>query len=98
MKFIWDDNKAKINVRKHGIGFDQAMLIFADPWVMTIPDEEHSIDEVREISMGLEPIGNVIIVVHTTVISGEQEWTRLISARKANKTETAMYFEKRGNV
>ncbi len=53
---------------------------------------------VREISMGLEPIGNVIVVVHTTVISAEQEWTRLISARKASRTEAAMYFERRGNV
>lgn len=95
MKFEWDDTKALKNLKKHYISFDQAALIFSDPYVMTIPDTDHSAQEEREISLGLIPDGSSLVVIHTTRIRLESEFIRIISARKADKSEELSYYLRR---
>ena len=95
MNFEWDPDKARKNVLKHGIRFERALHIFSDPHILTIPDSNHSEEEEREISLGLEPIGQTLVVIHTTRGAGEFEITRLISARKADKVEAEYYYLRR---
>ncbi len=96
MQFEWDDAKARVNEIKHGIDFERACLVFADPDLITIPDIDHSDEEDREISIGAEPWGGTLVVVHTARTRMQQEWTRIISARKANTKETEVYYLRKG--
>lgn len=95
MKFEWDAVKAAKNLKKHHVSFTVAALVFSDPFVMTIPDIEHSDAEDREVSMGLIPQGKTLTVVHTVRIRDGQEWIRIISARPANQHEKSVYYERR---
>jgi len=63
--FEWDPNKEAKNIRKHGISFEEAALIFDDPMSITVIDEEHSIDEERYITIGLSTYGRLLMVAHT---------------------------------
>jgi uncharacterized DUF497 family protein len=85
--FQWDDNKARINLRKHGVDFEEGVTIFNDPLVATMPDTAHSENEQRFISIGMSVKGTVLVVVYTE----RNEKTRLISCRKATKTEIKRY-------
>ena len=89
IKFEWDENKNRINQRKHGISFDEAKTVFYDEEALVIDDPEHSEEEERFIILGLSARANLLAVCHCcrdsdTVI-------RIISARKATKTETKYY-------
>jgi uncharacterized DUF497 family protein len=92
--FEWDANKARENLRKHKISFEEAKTIFNDPLLLTFPDEEHSQNEERLISIGLSAKSNLLLVVHL-----EREETparlliRLISCRKATRLEQKAYEE-----
>ena len=66
-----------------------------DPDMITIPDIDHSDEEDREISLGMEPLGPTLVVVHTTRFRLQAEWTRIISARKANAKETRVYYDRK---
>ncbi|MCR5767372.1 MAG: BrnT family toxin [Lachnospiraceae bacterium] len=88
--FCWDDNKNRINIIKHGISFEEAKTVFYDENALIIDDPDHSYDESRFIILGLSKELNLLVVSHCyresdTVI-------RLISARKATKTESKQYF------
>ena len=87
--FEWDQNKNAKNIKKHGISFDEAALIFDDPMFITVIDEEHSIDEERYITIGLSTDGKLLLVAHTD----RQGKIRLISARKATKKEEKFYAQ-----
>jgi hypothetical protein len=87
--FEWDEEKARSNLRKHKVSFEEGTTIFHDAFVATIPDPDHSHDEQRFVSMGLSVRGRVLVVVHTE--RGEK--TRLISCRKATPTERRAYEE-----
>lgn len=52
MKFTWDENKNQLNIRKHGIDFSDAAYVFADPFALSIPDDEHSETEDRWLLLG----------------------------------------------
>ena len=52
MSFEWDEEKAKTNLKKHGIGFEEATTVFIDPFSIAIPDPDHSVDERRYIEIG----------------------------------------------
>jgi uncharacterized DUF497 family protein len=52
LQFEWDPKKAKANLRKHGVSFEEAMTIFADPLARIFADQEHSAGEHREIIIG----------------------------------------------
>jgi uncharacterized DUF497 family protein len=88
MRFEWDEDKNQINIRKHGISFEQAKTIF-DGFTVRSMDRRYDYGEVREISLGLLGKVVVIAVVHTDRIGV----CRLISARAANKVERKLYDE-----
>jgi len=89
MKFEWDRQKAKSNVVKHGITFEEASKLFlgrAD--FVEIFDESHSCDEDRFIAIG--PIAKGIVVV--VYIEKSLELIRIISARKATRREVDLFI------
>jgi uncharacterized protein len=87
--FIWDPTKAVENLRKHDVDFTEAMTVFADPLSLTIPDPVHSLGEERHLTIGLSWHGRLIVVAHTD----RKNEIRLISARKATRTERQNYEE-----
>lgn len=87
MRFDWDKNKAKINLQKHQISFEEAETVFDDQLSLTIIDEAHSFEEKRFITIGESKIGRLILVCHT--IGAEN--VRIISARKPTRGEREDY-------
>ncbi len=96
MKFEWDPDKEKTNRRKHRVSFIEACYVFADKYMLTLFDDEHSGEEERWISMGRLPNDKVLVVVHTYRKTKGVESVRIISARRATKHEEKKYFERRG--
>ena len=82
----WDDKKNLINIRKHGISFETAALVFADEERIEYYDKLHSLDENRYVVLGC--VQGVLYVVYT--MRGEA--ARLISARLATSTERKIYY------
>lgn len=93
MYFEWDENKNKINIEKRGISFEVAKLIFNDPNILSIIDDRYSVDE-RWISLGNAAGITILYVAHTYEEDqyGE-EVIRIISARKATKSERKRYIQ-----
>ncbi|MBD5152386.1 MAG: BrnT family toxin [Oscillibacter sp.] len=89
LKFEWDEEKARANLKKHGIPFELATKVFLDENRIEIYDEAHSIDEERYITIGLA--GEVLFVVYTE----RHPQIRLISARLATARERKVYY---GNI
>lgn len=87
--FEWDPAKAEVNLRKHGVAFEEAVTVFADPLSVTIGDPLHSAGEHRFIIVGRSQQGNILVVAHTE----RGEHIRLISARRATKRERKQYEE-----
>ncbi len=88
MEFEWSPAKARINLQKHRVSFDEARTVFADPLAMTILDTaEH--EEERFITVGDSAHPRLIVVVHYE-ISGR---IRIISARRATRRERNQYEE-----
>lgn len=85
--FAWNEEKAKANLKKHGVSFVEAATIFNDPRLATISDPDHSEDEDRYVSIGMSAVMRLLSVVHVF----RKEKHRLISARKATKTEKERY-------
>jgi|SRR5882672_10714544 len=92
--FEWDDEKAKKNQRKHKVDFEEAKAVFGDPLLVTFPDEYHSDEEQRLLSIGASSQNKILLIVHTeTLESGDTIVVRLISARKATASERRVYEE-----
>lgn len=89
IKFEWDESKARRNLRKHGIDFNEASTVFADSLSITIPDPDHSQEEQPWVTVGLSNRHRLLVVVHTE----ENESVRIISARKADRIERRKYEE-----
>jgi uncharacterized protein len=89
--YEWDDDKAALNLLKHGVRFEKAIEVFEDPLIATFADRSHSTDEDREISIGSTFWNEVLVVSHTT--SGER--IRIISARHATKAERRQFMNKK---
>ena len=89
IKFEWDENKNEINKKKHKISFEEAKTVFYDENALLIDDPEHSVEEDRFIIMGLSTKANLLVVCHCYRES--ESVIRLISARKATKTESEQY-------
>jgi uncharacterized DUF497 family protein len=87
LTFEWDPRKARSNIAKHGVTFEEASTVFADSLSLTIPDPEHSRSEKRYVTMGRAFTGKLLVVVHTD--RGDN--IRLISARRANRRERRSY-------
>jgi hypothetical protein len=89
LSFEWDEEKAKANLKKHRVSFDEATTVFIDPFSITIPDPAHSADEQRYIDLGSSDKGRVLVVVYTERGSN----IRIISCRKATSPERKLYDE-----
>ena len=96
MRFEWDPNKNEKNKKKHGISFEEAKTVFFDEYAILFDDPDHSDVEERFLILGLSQRENLCIVSHC--YRGADELIRIISARKATKTETAFYTSNRGEV
>jgi uncharacterized protein len=89
-RFEWDRQKAASNVRKHGLTFEEASTVFRDPLAIIFDDEDHSAAEHREIMIGHNHNGRLVIVCFTEKAEG---LIRIISARLATKKEREKYEE-----
>lgn len=89
-EFEWDVNKAKSNLRKHGIRFEDAVLVFDDPHHLSMQDRYEN-GEYRWQTIGLVHGIVVILVVHTIRFESGEEIMRIISARKADRKERNRY-------
>jgi len=84
--FVWNEAKAEANVRKHGVGFEEAVTVFDDPF-FKLQDASRN-NEGRDAAIGFSSIGRLLTVVHTEV---DGDHIRLISARRASASEEAFY-------
>lgn len=91
MIFEWDPKKEKINIQKHGITFEQASYVFADPYALNKFDEEHSQEEDRWLLLGKSMNEVILVVVHTFKNQDGLELVRIISARIATRNESKEY-------
>ena len=89
LRFEWDPKKAKTNQTKHDVSFEEALTVFADPLARIFPDEEHSIDELREIIIG-HSARNKLILVNFTALADR---VRIFSARNVTSGERKDYEE-----
>ncbi len=89
MKIEWDPKKAKANLSKHGVSFEEAASALSDPMAATAADPDHSLDEERYITFGVSGRDRLLVVAHTE----EGETIRIISARAASKGEREFYEE-----
>lgn len=90
IEFEWDERKSRANKRKHGISFDEAQTVFLDENALRYNDPDHSRDEDRFIMLGLSIRLRVLIVCHC--YRSDDMVIRIISARKATKSEAAAYW------
>lgn len=74
LRFEWDPSKAEANLVKHEVSFEEAMTVFANPLARIFPDEEHSVDELREIIIG-HSAGHQLILVNLQVLTIECEFS-----------------------
>lgn len=90
--FSWDTAKAIRNVRKHGVSFEEAATVFADPEALDWQDAEHSVAEPRSKRLGRSAVGRVLLLVYTIRrVKDGKETIRIISARQASRKERQAY-------
>jgi uncharacterized protein len=89
LRFEWDPAKATANIKKHGIGFDEAKSVFADERAKLIADPAHSNDEDRFVLLGLSTKLKLLVVCHC--YRSKSNTIRIISARKATAIESQQY-------
>jgi len=87
--FEWDEAKARDNLKKHKVGFDEGKTIFNDPFLLTFPDIDTSDAEERYVNIGLSIRDRVLVLIHTE----RQGRIRIISCRKASARERRHYEE-----
>lgn len=90
IKFEWDENKNRINKSKHKISFEEAKTVFYDEEALVIDDPKHSSEEERFIILGFSKRANLLVVCHCYRES--ESVIRIISARKATKSEERQYY------
>ena len=93
LTFTWDQAKARANIRKHGVSFDEAQSVFLDEEARLLDDPDHSEDEDRFILLGMSAAPRLLVVVHAYREIGGV--IRIISARKATPRERRAYTEGR---
>jgi uncharacterized DUF497 family protein len=93
LQFEWDPRKARANLTKHGVSFEEAQSVFYDDEALFRDDDEHSDDEERFVLLGLSSILRILVVVHC--FRGTDDVIRIISARKATPSEAGQYDARR---
>lgn len=89
-EFEWDEDKAEVNLRKHGVSFELACEVFFDRNALSIADNSQAYAEDRFLTLGMAGGCVVLLVVSTD----RDRRIRLISARKATNRETQRYFRR----
>ncbi len=89
MHFEWDPVKARKNIRKHGVTFEDASSVFYDLLAMTGADPDHSEEEERMVTFGMSSSGRLLVIAHIE----RSDAIRIISARVATKHERQIYEE-----
>jgi len=92
LEFEWNAVKAASNVKKHGVSFEEARSVFEDEEALLIPDPEHSVGEERFVLLGVSAASRLVVVIHC---ERGPDVIRIISARKADRTERAAYISRR---
>ena len=87
LSFEGHEEKATASLRKHSVSFEEAKIVFNDPMTLTIEDREHTQEEPRYIDIGYSASRRLLVVVYTE----RGEAIRLISSRKATRTEQTYY-------
>ena len=87
-EFEWDPRKARLNVRKHGVYFPDALAVLEDEHALTMTEESAG-GEQRWITLGVDALGRILVVVYTWRVSN----VRMISARMATPNERRRYAE-----
>lgn len=87
--FEWDDKKAKSNLKKHGVSFEEAQTVFFDDMAIQFWDLTHADEEQRFLMLGLSNKFRILLVVHC--FRESDSTIRIISARKATKKEMNVY-------
>jgi len=91
--FSWDSHKARKNLEKHSVSFEEAATVFADAETLEWEDPSHSRDEERMKRLGYSVSGRILILVYTwRRTSNDEETIRIISARRASAKERKAYF------
>jgi len=91
LRFEWDEKKNEINIKKHGVSFEEASTSFYDDLAIIIPDEKHSEEEERFTLIGKSEKNRILYVSHCEKVGGI---IRLISARKAMTREVKEYLRR----
>jgi hypothetical protein len=89
LKFEWDENKSRENLKNHKISFGEAITVFNDSFSVTISDPDHSEKEHRFIDIGTSATGRILVVVYTE----KKGKVRIITCRKATRRERRVYEE-----
>jgi len=91
MEFEWDTNKNEVNIKKHGISFEEAQLVFDDPLNLSKLEKEYDFFEERWITIGTTTDKKIIVVAHLYFIDNREEVIRIISARRPTTKERKYY-------
>jgi uncharacterized DUF497 family protein len=90
--FSWDIRKAQANYDKHGVAFEEAATVFADPAGLDWEDPGHSREERRYKRLGRSVAGRILLIVYTVRrMPHGHETIRVISARQASRKERKAY-------
>ena len=89
LEFEWDPRKAELNLKEHGVSFDEATTVFRDTLSITIADPDHSDSEDRFVDIGVSHRGQLLVVSYTE----RKDRIRIISARPPTRTERKSYEE-----
>jgi uncharacterized DUF497 family protein len=89
LEFEWNPAKAELNLKEHGVSFDEATTVFRDTLSITIADPDHSDSEDRFIDIGMSHRRQLLVVSYTE----RKDRIRIISARRATRTERKGYEE-----
>ena len=91
MRFEWDSKKNEINIKKHGISFEEAKLVFDDPLHLAILDKRFNYFEERWITIGKIQDERIVLIAHIYFDNDGDEVIRIISARIATSSERRQY-------
>ena len=93
LRFDWDERKQKANIRKHGVSFEEARTAFYDENAIQYFDPDHSENEDRFLLLGMSIKPQILVVCHC--FRESETLVRIISARKADKSEEQVYWRRK---
>ena len=87
--FEWDNEKNRINQKKHGVSFEEAKTVFYDDNAIQFWDEDHSEEEERFLLLGRSSKMRILLIIHC--FREQESIIRILSARKATQKESIEY-------